>query len=172
MSAEELGKKSLRVHCSICDKEWFQTSERLLLTDNQHILEAMTEEKVNEVKKIIAEKNWPKYPRVDKIGIFVGNLPYTYEEKDLGDLFGEYGLTGITLVRDAEGRSKGFAFLEVSNEEDAQLMIKEMHHFYTDAQRKLTVRMVSTWKYSDQPLCSNTITTLSYAHSLSLCFCT
>ena len=128
---------------------------------------AMTEEKINEVKKIIAEKNWPKYPRVDKFGIFVGNLPYTYEEKDLGDLFGEYGLTGITLVRDTEGRSKGFAFLEVSNVEDAQLMIKEMHHFYTDAQRKLTVRMVRT---SGRKSVCTTITILSYV--LSLCVCT
>jgi hypothetical protein len=30
------------------------------------------------------------------------------------DLFGDYGLTGLSLVKDVDGQSKGFAFLEVS----------------------------------------------------------
>lgn len=35
-------------------------------------------------------------------------------QKEIADLFGDYGLTGVSLVRDAEGQSKGFAFLEVN----------------------------------------------------------
>ena len=34
-------------------------------------------------------------------------------QKEITDLFGDYGLTGLSLVRDADGQSKGFAFLEV-----------------------------------------------------------
>ena len=31
--------------------------------------------------------------------------------------------------------------IQVSNQQDADLMIKDMHHFYTDPNRKLTVRL-------------------------------
>jgi RNA recognition motif-containing protein len=73
----------------------------------------MTDDKVAEIKKIISENNFPKYPRVDKVGVFVGNLPYTYTEKEIGDLFAEYGITNIALVKGTDGMSKGFAFIEV-----------------------------------------------------------
>ena len=71
----------------------------------------------------------------------MGNLPYAYDEKDIYDLVAEYGVTQVSLVRDQEGQSKGFAFAEVSNQADADLLIEEMHHFYTDHNRKLTVRV-------------------------------
>ena len=32
---------------------------------------------------------------------------------DAGDLFAEYGVVGVSLVRDSEKQSKGFAFVEV-----------------------------------------------------------
>ena len=38
---------------------------------------------------------------------------YFIFQKEITDLFGDYGLTGLSLVRDADGQSKGFAFLEV-----------------------------------------------------------
>jgi RNA recognition motif. (a.k.a. RRM, RBD, or RNP domain) len=105
--------RGFRVKCGICDKEWFQSVERLMKTDNVSVLGDMSDEKIADVKRILADNNWPKYPRVDKIGLFVGNLPYSYDEKDLLDLFAEYGVTGIALVRDPDGVSKGFAFIEV-----------------------------------------------------------
>lgn len=138
-----LGRRGTRVRCGVCDKEWYQSGERLMQSDGQSILMNMTDTKVMDIRKSIAERNWPKYPRVDKIGIFVGNLPYDYTEKEIGDIFGEYGITAISLVRDPAGLSKGFAFLELANEKDVEVMIKEMHLFHVDAQRKLTVRIVS-----------------------------
>ena len=78
---------------------------------------------------------------MDKIAIFVGNLPYTFVESDIYDLFAEYGVTSVSLVKDPEGQSKGFAFVEVSNQSDADLLIQEMHHFYAEENRKLTVRV-------------------------------
>lgn len=78
---------------------------------------------------------------MDKIGIFIGNLPYTFDEKDIYDILAEYGVVSVSLVRDPEGQSKGFAFAEVASQEDADLMIREMHHFFTDDSRKLTVRV-------------------------------
>eukprot|EP01036_Dinobryon_divergens_P023186 gene23186-31506_t len=103
----------------------------------------MSDSKISEIQKILAEKNYPKYPKVDKVGVFVGNLPYSYTEKEIGDIFAEYGVTNIALVRGPDGLSKGFAFVECSNLADAELAIKEMHLFYTDSQRRLTVRLSS-----------------------------
>ena len=140
MSEEEIGKGK-RVQCGVCEKEWFQSTDRLLKIGNENQIYNMTEGKITEIKRMINDHQWPKFPKIDRFGVFVGNLPYTYGEKELSDLFAEYGVTGISLVKDAEQNSKGFAFVEVATQEDADLMIKEMHHFHTDNQRKLTVRL-------------------------------
>ena len=113
MSRQDLLKRNLRVRCSICDKEWFQSLDRLMTTDNCTMVMDMTETKINEIKRILADKNLPRYPRTDKVQLFVGNVPYTYTEKDLTDLFSEYGILSVVLVRDTEGSSKGFGFIEV-----------------------------------------------------------
>ena len=76
MTDDALKKRSLRVKCMVCDKTWFQTSERLLKTDNMHHLQPMNDEKVAETRSAINERQFFKSKG---IGIFVGNLPYTYE---------------------------------------------------------------------------------------------
>lgn len=138
---KELGDRGARVKCSVCEKEWFQSSERLMKSGNMHHLSKMTDTKISEIRQILADRNFPKYPKVDKVGVFVGNLPYTWTEKEIGDIFGEYGVTNIALVKDNEGQSKGFAFVETSCAKDAEIMIQEMHLFYAEANRKLTVRL-------------------------------
>lgn len=139
-----LKTKSNRVKCEVCQKEWFQTADKLMKVDEMTEIIDMKPEKIADVKRIINDNNWPKYPRVDKVGLFIGNLPYSYEEKDIIALFQEYGLVGVSLVKDADGLSKGFAFIEVTSESIAQKVVDEMHHFYTDSNRKLTVRLVSS----------------------------
>ena len=53
--------------------------------------------------------------------IFVANLPSDYDETDIATLFITYGdIATINLVTDREtGRSKGYAFIEMLNDEDA-----------------------------------------------------
>lgn len=135
-----LGSKGARVRCTVCEKEWFQSLERVAVTDEYQTVFNMTSAKVGAIRQSIESRGWPKFPLTDRFGVFIGNLPYTYTEKDIGDLFGEYGITGISLVKDAEGASKGFAFLEVANDADVEVIVREMHHFYIGP-RKLTVRL-------------------------------
>lgn len=61
--------------------------------------------------------------------IYVGNLPFSVTEGTLSDLFTSYGqVESVNLITDrASGRSKGFGFVEMATDEDAQKAISEMN---------------------------------------------
>ena len=61
--------------------------------------------------------------------LFVGNLPFTTGENELQDLFGQAGaIDSVRVMRDnATGRARGFAFVEMQNEEDAQAAIQKFN---------------------------------------------
>ena len=62
--------------------------------------------------------------------LYVGNLPYTTNEQDLQDLFATAGtVDSINVMRDmATGRARGFAFVEMATDEDAQKAIDTLHN--------------------------------------------
>lgn len=72
--------------------------------------------------------------------IFVGNLSFSMGEADLRKLFEEKGaVDAVTIMRDVDsGRSRGFAFVEMSSDEAAQKAIEELNGFSVDG-RNLTV---------------------------------
>jgi RNA recognition motif-containing protein len=72
--------------------------------------------------------------------MFVGNLSYDTIEDDLRTLFAGAGtVTSVTLVKDRDtGRSKGFAFIEMSSQEEMERAIK-MFHGYSLRERELKV---------------------------------
>ena len=72
--------------------------------------------------------------------IFVGNLPFSMGEAELKDLFAQKGeVDSVTVMRDlATGRSRGFAFVEMSSDEDAKKAIAELNAYSTEG-RALTV---------------------------------
>jgi len=59
------------------------------------------------------------------MNIFVGSLPFSLEEADLKELFEAYGeVSTVKLIIDREsGRSKGFGFVEMPDDEAAQTAI-------------------------------------------------
>lgn len=61
--------------------------------------------------------------------LYVGNLSYSTKEADLRRIFGTFGeVSSVALITDREtGRSKGFAFVEFSNDEDAKAAMDEMN---------------------------------------------
>jgi len=61
--------------------------------------------------------------------LYVGNLPYEVGEADLQDLFAKAGsVESVTVMRDQmTGRARGFAFVEMSTEEDAQKAIDDLN---------------------------------------------
>lgn len=54
--------------------------------------------------------------------LYVGGLPYTTDQQALEDLFSKAGMvSSATIITDKmTGRSKGFGFVEMASEEDAQ----------------------------------------------------
>jgi RNA recognition motif-containing protein len=57
--------------------------------------------------------------------LYVGNLPFKVDETELQQLFARCGsVESVTVMRDqATGRPRGFAFVEMSSDEDAQKAI-------------------------------------------------
>src|SRR4029078_404499 len=61
--------------------------------------------------------------------LYVGNLSFNTTELELRELFGQHGTVAETkVVTDREtGRPRGFAFVEMGNEQDAKKAIDELN---------------------------------------------
>ena len=61
--------------------------------------------------------------------LYVGNLPYSTSEDQLTELFSRAGkVETVRVMRDmATGRARGFAFVEMGSDEEAQRAISELH---------------------------------------------
>jgi cold-inducible RNA-binding protein len=61
--------------------------------------------------------------------LFVGNFPYETGEAELQALFGQVGAVDtVRVMRDmATGRARGFAFVEMQSDEDAQTAIQRFN---------------------------------------------
>jgi len=59
------------------------------------------------------------------MNIYVGNLPYSITEEDLKQAFEAFGkVTSVNIIKDKySGRSRGFAFVEMPAESEAQSAI-------------------------------------------------
>ena len=62
--------------------------------------------------------------------IYVGNLSYDATEDDLRQAFGQYGeVASANIITDREtGRSRGFAFVEMPNAEEARSAIEALNN--------------------------------------------
>src|SRR2546422_10198776 len=72
--------------------------------------------------------------------LYVGNLPSTTGEAELQELFSRAGtVESVRVMRDAAtGRARGFAFVEMSTDEEAQKAASELNQFQMGG-RALTV---------------------------------
>jgi len=63
------------------------------------------------------------------MNIFVGSLPFKIEEGDLQTIFEEYGeVTSVRIITDKfSGRSKGFGFIDMPNDEEAKKAIENLN---------------------------------------------
>jgi RNA recognition motif-containing protein len=72
--------------------------------------------------------------------LYVGNLPYSATDDSLRQVFGAHGsVTSVQVIMDRDtGRSKGFAFVEMASDQEAQAAIAALNGKELDG-RALTV---------------------------------
>lgn len=63
------------------------------------------------------------------MNIYISNLSYGVNDADLNQLFSEYGeISSAKVIMDREsGRSRGFGFVEMNNEEEGRKAISELN---------------------------------------------
>ena len=60
--------------------------------------------------------------------LYVGNLPWSIDDKGLKELFASYDVEEAVLIKDKySGRSKGFGFVTIADDEAAKKAISELH---------------------------------------------
>jgi len=60
--------------------------------------------------------------------LYVGNLPWSIDQNGLKKLFSAFDVEEATLIADKySGRSKGFGFVTIADDESAQKAISEMN---------------------------------------------
>ena len=83
------------------------------------------------------------------MNIYVGNLEYRVNEKELEDMFAKYGtVSSAKIIMDKyNGRSKGFGFVEMENQDEAKKAITELNGA-TVENRQITVNEAKPRKTS------------------------
>ncbi|HOJ91018.1 MAG TPA: RNA-binding protein [Saprospiraceae bacterium] len=63
------------------------------------------------------------------MNLYVGNLDYAVKESQITAMFSEFGaVSSVKLITDKfTGRSKGFAFVEMSNDDEAREAINQLN---------------------------------------------
>lgn len=63
------------------------------------------------------------------MNIYVGQLPYSVTEEELTTMFSEFGeISSVNLIKDRfSGNSKGFGFVEMPNNSEADKAIKALN---------------------------------------------
>ncbi len=74
--------------------------------------------------------------------LFVGSLPWAVDDQKLGEIFSQAGnVVSAQVVKDREtGRSRGFGFVEMSTDEEAQNAVKNLNGLDIEG-RKIVVNI-------------------------------
>lgn len=66
--------------------------------------------------------------------LYVGNLPYSATEEQLTELFGGAGqVDNVRVMKDmATGRARGFAFVEMASDDEAQKAVSQFNEYQMD----------------------------------------
>jgi RNA recognition motif-containing protein len=84
----------------------------------------------------------PGDSKIMEVKLYVGNLSFTTTEPDLKTLFAKAGqVASVALIKDRDtGNSKGFAFIEMTTQAEAQKAVSMFNGFNLD-NRELKVNL-------------------------------
>ena len=123
---EDLGNgKGRRLECSVCDHSWFQSKDRILSIKDDFEIIPMPEEDLQRISQNIEEGKKPSFLGACKL--YVGNISFECHEDDIMAIFSDVGEVGeVSLVRDEEGRNRGFGFVTMRTKEDGDKAIEAL----------------------------------------------
>lgn len=84
--------------------------------------------------------------------LYVGNLPYSFADEELRELFGRAGsVASATVIIDRDtGQSRGFGFVEMSSTAEAENAVRTLDGYSTDS-RQLRVSVAREREMSRSP---------------------
>ena len=138
-----------RIQCSVCENVWYQAPERLKeMTEGtsfrSYDVEAWKRDEELDPRRARRGGGGGGGGQRGKKGavtLFVGNLPFSTTEDTLRDRFEVYGdLTQVSVITDADGRPRGFAFVDFEVKADGEQACREMNGFSIDG-RNIDVKV-------------------------------
>ena len=137
-----------RIQCSVCENVWYQAPERLKeMTEGtsfrSYDVEAWKRDEELDPRRARRGGGGGGGQRGKKgaVTLFVGNLPFSTTEDTLRDRFEVYGdLTQVSVITDADGRPRGFAFVDFEVKADGEQACREMNGFSIDG-RNIDVKV-------------------------------
>eukprot|EP00544_Gedaniella_sp_CCMP2646_P009343 CAMPEP_0202480058 /NCGR_PEP_ID=MMETSP1361-20130828/197_1 /ASSEMBLY_ACC=CAM_ASM_000849 /TAXON_ID=210615 /ORGANISM="Staurosira complex sp., Strain CCMP2646" /LENGTH=172 /DNA_ID=CAMNT_0049107451 /DNA_START=143 /DNA_END=661 /DNA_ORIENTATION=+ len=120
VSDEDLGNgKGRRLECSVCEHSWFQSKDRLMTLRDGFEMVSLPDLDKERISLNIKEGKNPRFMGDTKL--YVGNIAFECTEDDLVRVFSEAGVVGdISLVRDEQGRNRGFGFITMRTKEGGE----------------------------------------------------
>lgn len=124
IAATDLGTgKGRRIECSLCGHSWFQTPDRLFTLNDGHELKPLPQSEIDRINSNIKNNRDADFTGHAKF--YVGNLDFGVVEDDLRKLFADVGEVGsVHIVSGPDGRSKGFAFVTMMDDDVADACMK------------------------------------------------
>mmetsp|Transcript_45327 Transcript_45327/g.111179 ORF Transcript_45327/g.111179 Transcript_45327/m.111179 type:complete len:295 (-) Transcript_45327:158-1042(-) len=128
----KLGPRGSKVRCSVCGHLWFQHPSKLSKLGEGEEFDDMSEEDIAAAKRgelrTGAARREKRMDGRSKFTIFVGNLPYTVEQEQVHDMFSSVTeVVSVRLATAPDGRSKGFAFVDVKSKEELDKCIEDLN---------------------------------------------
>lgn len=117
--------KGRRLECSVCSHSWFQSKDRLMHMKEGFEMVPLPEVDLERIQTNIEEGKSPKF--LGETKLYVGNIAFECHENDILEVFSRVGTVGdVSLVRDEEGRNRGFGFVTMRTEEEGEKAIAEL----------------------------------------------
>lgn len=116
IEASLLKPSGSQVVCEVCKAKWFLTPNDLKTETAGDYFSPMPQKRIELLKRSMKDKSVRVGSSVSAVKaekIFVSGLLASIEEKEIAELFAEYGVLDVQLVRDTQKVSKGFAFIDV-----------------------------------------------------------
>jgi RNA recognition motif-containing protein len=91
------------------------------------------------------------------MNIYVSNLSFNVQDEDLREFFAPYGeVTSAKIINDREtGRSRGFGFVEMPDDEASQKAISELNEATVEGR---TIKVMEAKPKEDRPRSNNPFT--------------